>query len=285
MRPTRTGAFPLTDSVDTSEGEFAAGPLDWVPATGERLDWCVGKLRQVAGGPPRFAPPEHPRAMQIALELPKAFDARPTRSRILAASARAVAMFCLDARVAPGGQWHEEYTLWVDSQMRKVARRARGGHWKATETLEGVEARDGDAVARVFVPSIMDSVDPLIQRLQVGGTDAPSDAGDAAAEGTSGVILLVDKQLEMTAGKAAAQAGHAIMLLLAVCERERVDAWIREGMPITVHGASPEEWAKAQAGVAARAPGYAGVRDAGYTEVAPGSLTVIAVDSATAKSQ
>lgn len=261
-----------------------AAPMDWVPATGEQLGWCLDKLAAVAGGPPRFAPPEQPRAMQIVLELPKAFDDRPVRTQLLAASARAVARFCLDERVAPGGAWHEPYTLWVDSQMRKVARRARGGQWAATEALDGVEARDGDATARVFVPGPLDSVDPLIQRLQVGGTDAPADTGDDPGEGTSGVILLVDKELEMTAGKAAAQAGHAIMLLLAVCSRERVEAWVAEGMPIAVRGVDGEVWANAQADVAAGSAGYAGVRDAGYTEVAPGSLTVIAVDPATAKS-
>ena len=221
--------------------------------------------------------------MQIALELPKAFDDRPGRSHILAAAARAVARFCLDARVAPGGEWNEAYTAWVDSQMRKVARRARGSHWSATENLPGVEAREGEAAARVFVPEPLDAVDPLIQRLQVGGTDAPADTPEGRALASSAVILLVDGELEMSAGKAAAQAGHAIMLLLAVCDEARVSRWIEDGMPIVARRAGREDWARALAAVDAGKPGYAGVRDAGYTEVAPGSLTVIGVDPKTAE--
>ncbi|WP_156515322.1 aminoacyl-tRNA hydrolase [Dietzia timorensis] len=264
-------------------GAGATGPMQWLPARGEQRGWCLAKLREVAGGPPRFAPPERPRAMQIALELPKVFDDRPGRSLILAAAARAVARFCLDARVAPGGEWNEAYTAWVGSQMRKVARRARGSHWTATETLAGVEAREGEAAARVFVPGPLDAVDPLIQRLQVGGTDAPTDTPQGRADVPSAVILLVDGELEMSAGKAAAQAGHAIMLLLAALDEERVSRWIDDGMPIDARRADREDWAGAKAAVDAGRPGYAGVRDAGYTEVAPGSLTVIGVDPETAK--
>lgn len=264
--------------MSEAEGAPLPAPMQWTPAAGEQLDWCLSKLREVANAKPRFEQPERPRAMQIALELPKVFDDRPGRSQILAASARAVARFCLDARVAPGGAWHEPYTLWVDSQMRKVARRARGSHWTATEALAGVEARENGAAARVFVPSPLDDVDPLIRRLQVGGTDAPSDTQNGGADAASGVILLVDGTLEMTAGKAAAQAGHAIMLLLATCDGERVGRWIDAGMPITARRADGERWARAQAAVASGTPGFAGVRDAGYTEVAPGSLTVIGVD-------
>lgn len=270
------------DAAAEARDTEAAGPMEWLPAQGEQREWCLAKLREVAGGAPRFAPPERPRAMQIALELPKSFDDRPGRSLILAAAARAVARFCLDARVAPGGEWNEAYTSWVDSQMRKVARRARGSHWTATENLDGVEAREGEAAARVFVPGPLDAVDPLIQRLQVGGTDAPADTPEGRADASSAVILLVDGELEMSAGKAAAQAGHAIMLLLAACDEARVSRWIDDGMPIEARRADREDWARAHAAVDAGEPGYAGVRDAGYTEVAPGSLTVIGVDPETA---
>ena len=268
--------------MNENGGAEASGPMQWLPAHGEQRRWCLTKLREVAGGAPRFAPPERPRAMQIALELPKAFDDRPGRSQILSAAARAVARFCLDSRVAPGGEWNEPYTTWVDSQMRKVARRARGSHWTATEGLAGVEARERSAAARVFVPSPLDDVDPLIRRLQVGGTDAPADTPEAEADASSAVILLVDGELEMSAGKAAAQAGHAIMLLLAVLDESRVSRWIEDGMPIEARRAVRDDWARAQSAVAEGKPGYAGVRDAGYTEVAPGSLTVIGVDPETA---
>lgn len=256
--------------------------MAWVPAEGAALEACLERLREAARATPRFEPPENPRAMQITLRLPKAMDERPPRSEVLAAAALAVGKLCLDARVAPGGEWHEDFAAWIDTQMRKVARRARGGQWDATAGLAGVEACAGGAVARAFVPQPLDAVDPLVQRLQVGGTDAPADVGSAPVP-EAGIEILVDGGLEMSAGKAAAQAGHGIMLVLAEMPRARVEEWLRAGMPLVARRAEPERWATVVAAVDAGVPGYAGVRDAGYTEVAPGSLTVVAIDAVTAE--
>ncbi|WP_333620156.1 peptidyl-tRNA hydrolase, partial [Dietzia sp.] len=134
-----------------------------------------------------------------------------------------------------------------------------------------------------FVPQPLDGVDPLVQRLQVGGTDAPADEAELPEAGERDIEILVDGSLEMSAGKAAAQAGHGIMLVLGESSTERVLEWAAAGMPISASDAGAERWAAAVAAAERGEPGYAGVRDAGYTEVAPGSLTVVGIDHAAAR--
>ena len=84
----------------------------------------------------------------------------------------------------------------------------------------------------------------------------------------------------MSVGKAAAQVGHGVMLLAAAMPRPRLDEWIAQGLPVSVREAAPEHWCRLTGELAAGRPGVTGVVDAGYTEVAPGSVTVIAVDPA-----
>lgn len=91
-------------------------------------------------------------------------------------------------------------------------------------------------------------------------------------------MIWIDGALEMSVGKAAAQVGHGVMLLIAGMGRGRLDEWITEGLPVAVREAGAEHWRALSGAAAAGEPGVATVVDAGYTEVAPGSITVIAVD-------
>ena len=76
----------------------------------------------------------------------------------------------------------------------------------------------------------------------------------------------------MTTGKAAAQVGHASMLLAARQDLAWVRAWAAEGFELDVR-----EVPHAQFAEHLDTPGVVTVRDAGYTEVAPDALTVLAV--------
>jgi peptidyl-tRNA hydrolase len=74
----------------------------------------------------------------------------------------------------------------------------------------------------------------------------------------------------MSAGKAMAQAGHAAQLAwweLTPAERA---AWRDSGFRLAVRTAPRERWP------ALSTSGLPVVRDAGFTEIAPGSATVIA---------
>lgn len=238
------------------------------------LDWCHARLRAGSAGAEDPADRSTVQAMPIVLHLPKADP--PARTPLLEAVAGAVAELCLDERVAPGGPWHDPYVAWLDARMRKIARRARGAHWRAVQELDGVSRTVDGAEARVFLPGPVDAVDPLLGRLQIGGTDLARD--EPGAPGPGMPVVWIDQGLELSVGKAAAQVGHGVMLLAAAMERPRLDEWVDEGLPVAVREAERGRWAALVRAAAAREPGVAGVVDAGYTEVAPGSMTVIADD-------
>lgn len=220
--------------------------------------------------------PEDPalvQAMQMVLHIPKAEP--PRRSAVLEASAAAAVALCLDPRVGPGGEWESRYLAWKRSRIRKVARRARGAQWSASGEVDGVTVDADGAQARALVPGPVGEIDPRIRKLQIGGTDLEHD--DPGPPDPELPVLWVNSSLEMTVGKAAAQVGHAAMLLAGVLPVEQVFAWAERGFRCGVRDTDPEQWSRLCALVHEDAPGVAAVRDAGFTEVAPGSMTVIAV--------
>ncbi len=220
------------------------------------------------GGDP--ADPAQVQAMQMVLHLPK--NDPPPRSEVLAAAAAAAVALCLDPRVGPGGEWEAGYLQWKRSRIRKVARRARGAQWEAANEVPGVTVECGGAQARALVPGPVGAVDARIRRLQIGGTDLESD--DPGAVPLDLPVFWVNASLGMTVGKAAAQVGHASMLFAGALPVEQARTWARRGFACAVREAGPDEWALLRGAVARSAATE--VRDAGFTEVAPGSATVIA---------
>ncbi|MGW0246871.1 aminoacyl-tRNA hydrolase [Nocardia goodfellowii] len=252
--------FPETGSVDTRlstpEADFGVRHAE---------------LARGYGGAGDPADPDQVQAMQMVLHLPKLDP--PPRSALLAAAATAVVVLCMDPRVGPEGPWAERYLRWKRSRIRKVARRARGAQWLAANEVDGVTVEVGGAQARAFVPSAVGEVDPRIKRLQIGGTDLAHD--DPGPTDPELPVLWVNSALEMTLGKAAAQVGHANMLLAGALPEELVRRWSERDFHCAVREADGVRWRELSARVAAGTA--VAVRDAGFTEVAPGSLTVIAV--------
>ncbi|MCP2297155.1 Peptidyl-tRNA hydrolase [Nocardia amikacinitolerans] len=215
--------------------------------------------------------PDQVQAMQMVLHLPKAEP--PARSALLAAAAASAVALCLDERVGPDGPWARRYLAWKRSRIRKVARRARGAQWLAANEVDGVTVQIDGAQARAFVPSAVGAVDPRIRKLQIGGTDLDHD--DPGPADPNLPVLWVNSALGMTLGKSAAQVGHASMLLAAALSPEDAYRWSLREFHCAVREADPAQWQALSDRV--RAGGAVAVRDAGFTEIAPGSLTVIAV--------
>ncbi len=208
--------------------------------------------------------------MPLVLYLPKAQP--PPRSSLLEAAAAATVALCLDERSGPGGEWELRLRAWTAGRIRKVARRARGSHWEAAEQVEGMTVGVGETVARALVPGRVGDLSSRITRLQIGGTDLVHD--DPGPPGDGVPVLWIDSALEMTVGKAAAQVGHAAMMLAGVMTAEQCEDWASDGFQCSVRDANPVQWQRVRSqvdGVSAVA-----VRDAGYTEVAAGSMTVVA---------
>ncbi|MFD3591575.1 aminoacyl-tRNA hydrolase [Nocardia sp. NPDC058640] len=210
-------------------------------------------------------------AMQMVLHIPKAEP--PVRSSLLEAAAAAAVAVCMDPRSGPGGEWEPRYLAWKRSRIRKVARRARGAQWLAAGEVDGVTVEVDGAQARAFVPGPVGDIDTRIRKLQIGGTDLEHD--EPGPVDPTLPVLWVNAALEMSVGKAAAQVGHASMLLAGALPLDAVAEWARRGFGCAVRDADPTQWAALVAQVTAG--GAVAVRDAGFTEVAPGSMTVIAV--------
>jgi peptidyl-tRNA hydrolase len=188
------------------------------------------------------------------------------RTAVLEAAAGAALAVCLDPRAAD--EWRDALSTWVAGRIRKIARRARGAHWAAVQELPGVTvtvgADDSTAQVRALLPGPVDDVPKVVSRLQIGGTDLEPDDPGPPPPGVP--VIHVNAALEMTVGKAAAQVGHASMLYAAARGLVEVPAF-------AVRDAGPDAWP--QLCRAVEAGEAVAVRDAGFTEVAPGTITCI----------
>jgi peptidyl-tRNA hydrolase len=218
----------------------------------------------------------------------------PTRTDALEGAARAVLRFLTDPRVtgedgaggadgaedadgvgradgAEGaeGEWAGAVRAWTDGRIRKVVRRARGAAWERAAALPGITVVHRSAEIRVYPPVPVDDWPPDLARLQVAGTELedPQPPGEVPA-GTP--VLWLNPELPMTAGKAMAQVGHAAQLAWWRLEPHLRSEWKDHDFELAVRTAAVGQWAELVAS------GLPVVRDGGFTEVAPGSCTVVA---------
>lgn len=223
------------------------------------------------------------RAMQLVLRLER--TAEPSWHAAAGLAATAAARLCLDPRAEPGGPWAEAIAAYCAGHIRKVTRRARGAHWAALADLPGIALEDGDTELVALLPGRIADLDKRVARLQVGGTDLPVDAPPAADPADRPLLRLsLPPEPVMTLGKTMAQTGHAGMIaaaLLAGDDPETLAGWAAAGCPATARRVDAAGWQDlldrgADAGAAWQDRRLLAVRDAGFTEIAPGTITVIA---------
>lgn len=224
--------------------------------------------------------PASVRAMPLILRLERGVS--PPRSALLEAAGSAAVALCLDERSQLGGPWHPDVQPWLVGRIRKITRRARGAQWLTVTELPGVTIEHRGAQVRALLPWLVADTPRAVTRLQVEGTDVPPDAPGPPPEGLP--VLWIAPGPAMTAGKAAAQVGHGTILLAALLAAEgrggELDRWAADGYRCAVRTAGPQGWARLTAGQEPdrvwREHGVLVVRDAGFTEVAPGTVTVAA---------
>ena len=125
---------------------------------------------------------------------------------------------------------------------------------------------------------------PLTQTLSVCSSGDESDYSDVSDEEDLKLVLVVRQDLKMGKGKAAAQCCHATLAAYKRARRkcpDRLKVWEATGQPkITVKCDSEEELMLLM--VKARSLDLVSyvVADAGRTQIAPGSHTVLAVGPA-----
>ncbi|MEU6274140.1 peptidyl-tRNA hydrolase [Streptomyces populi] len=193
-------------------------------------------------------------------------DAPPARTDALETSARAVLTILSDERSLGDGVWAQAVRDWQDARIRKVVRRARGAEWRRAEALPGITVTGRSAEVRVFPPVPLDGWPKDLARLQVSGTDLDDPVPPAPADPAAPVLWL-NPGLDMSAGKTMAQTGHGAQLAWwELSEKERT-AWREAGFALSVRTADPARWRELSVSAIPL------VRDAGFTEIAPG-LTV-----------
>ena len=148
----------------------------------------------------------------------------------------------------------------------KVCLRARTrGQWE--QVLELPHAMAGDAVA-ALPPRRRSERGPLLERLQAMSTEldpAPAEAPPAPGA----ITYLLNPDAPMSSGKALAQIAHAAVMAADA----GLDEWVDQGCPGRVLAPSRADFEAA----ARRDDLAARVADAGLTEVAPGTVTVVAL--------
>jgi peptidyl-tRNA hydrolase len=153
----------------------------------------------------------------------------------------------------------------------KVCLRARtASQWRQVLTQPHALAGDPDGEAAVALPPRRRSErGPLLERLQAMSTElAPPAADGAAADGA--VTYLLNPAIAMSSGKTIAQIAHAAVM---AADGGRLEEWVAAGCPALVLAPPRAVFAAAceRDDLAAR------VVDAGLTEVAPGTITVLAL--------
>ncbi|MFS4091687.1 peptidyl-tRNA hydrolase [Streptomyces sp. AF1A] len=214
---------------------------------------------------PRDEAPQYVLPLVVRIER----SAPPARTDALETAARAVLLLLADDRAHGDGEWAEAVPNWEDARIRKVVRRARGAEWRRAEALPGITVTGKSAEVRVFPPVPLDGWPKDLAKLQVSGTELDDPEPPVDADRTEPVLWL-NPELQMSAGKAMAQAGHAAQLAWWALSGEARTAWREADFPLAVRTAEPGDWARLTGS------GLPLVRDAGFTEIAPGSCTVVA---------
>jgi peptidyl-tRNA hydrolase len=234
--------------------------------TADHISVSAVTSRPLGAEEPRDLSPQYALPLVIHVER----TAPPTRTDALEGAARAVLYFLTDPRVTQDdGEWAAAVRAWETGRIRKVVRRARGAAWQRALALPGVTVIHRSAEIRVYPPVPVDDWPTELARLQVSGTELtdPEPPGEVP-EGTA--VLWLNPELPMTAGKAMAQAGHAAQLAWWRLEPRVRSEWKDRDFDLAVRTAPAERWAELVAS------GLPVVRDGGFTEVAPGSCTVVA---------
>jgi peptidyl-tRNA hydrolase len=158
---------------------------------------------------------------------------------------------------------------WIGGRFAKSVRRAKPNQFAAIAPRAVRVVEIGEAKAAAFLPSTYSDLDPALAKLQVSGTEFDRSGTWPSAPEEGGPWLLVNGSLEMSTGKTAAQVAHGLFAWYLSVNTDRRAQWLAEQAPATVSVVTGPEFAtSAQNAVVT-------INDAGFTEIAPGSATVV----------
>lgn len=192
------------------------------------------------------------------------------------AVAKASLLGCINESASIDDVWQQ----WLDDEEGKTVRRARESEF-ARLLAEGKHAADvtvGNARAIAFAPVRYTDMDKKVRRLQVNGTDFERDATAPTSLGGNRPIhptIVLDADLGMTTGKAAAQASHSLYAWWWTLTEDRRQEWLGSGSPLDVVEVTHSEFVALSSAL----PDYTLViHDAGHTEIERGSATAFVAE-------
>lgn len=162
------------------------------------------------------------------------------------------------------------WKAWLAGRFTKSVRRGTAGQI-ATAQEEAVSIVGcGEAVAYGFVPSTYEDMSKPLSKMQVSGSEFER-SGQWIVE-AEGPVIYINSDIEMSTGKTAAQAAHGLF------------AWALRSGPIEVenwgHACNPVSMIEVNARdlrELANMEGAVPITDAGFTEIDPGTMTVVAL--------
>lgn len=192
--------------------------------------------------------------------------------------AGAVASVDCVARWRGAPAWRDAFDAWLARSFRKVCLRANEKDWaKLCAYDHGVGRVAGEPAVLALPPRTKSQRDKLLVHLQAFATGDFPPRAPSPADGFA-MRFARNGALAMSAGKAVAQISHAALHACAAFAASDADAfarWRALGMPCDLRRADGDAWEALK-----RAERVAVVRDAGLTEVAPGSETFLAMPPA-----
>jgi peptidyl-tRNA hydrolase len=162
------------------------------------------------------------------------------------------------------------WDAWLSGPFVKSVRRTRRSRLDGLDAASGVLDIDG-LVAAAYAPMPYSQLPKIVADARVAGTDFERDGTQVGTPDAPVVVEVLDT---MTTGKAAAQAAHALWTWSMRRTGDQRAEWIRAGLPVVVRLQAAEALDSA-----AVRPGAAVIRDSGFTEVEPDTLTAVAVDA------
>ena len=117
------------------------------------------------------------------------------------------------------------------------------------------------------------SIDDAVAKLQIDGSSAPLEGPvrtDTVEAPAGALVVALTPLVAMTWGKLAAQTAHGAQLAREAAGEATLAAWAERDRAIVVWFPTAEAWARDVPAEAVR------VRDGGFTEIPPGTLTAAA---------
>lgn len=161
----------------------------------------------------------------------------------------------------------EAWEDWVAGRFTKTVRRAGPKPFAklCAQALSGV-VQIGMAEAVAFEPQRYEDMPRALRALQVSGTQLPDTEPAPVAPGSP--VIILNRDLSMSTGKAAAQAAHALLAWFLELDAGQKQAWAARP------GAAVEEVSKRSfSALHGRRGSGPLIVDAGLTEIDPGTPT------------